>query len=200
MTRARSNVEYVGFCKGSYQFRFIMNKVKIKKKIRFLFIKCEEIYAIIKKISERKREKRYFVENNRIEMEEEIKIEEEVNGKEEVETVEAKLEGLKVNSGGEEHKLQTHWCFWYNSRVRTEKALPYSDKLKNLGINKCPSHTNVLIGEVATVEDFFRFYCYFKRPSEMPKEVDFHFFRKGEIPMWEVTYNYKTFFHFSPTL
>ncbi len=32
-----------------------------------------------------------------------------------------------------EHKLETPWCFWFNSRVRTEKTIPYSEKLKNLG-------------------------------------------------------------------
>ena len=75
------------------------------------------------------------------------------------------------------HRLNETWVFWYLSRVRTEKntSLPFSERLK-------------VLGEVNTVEDFFQYYCYFKRPAEMPKEIDFHFFRKGEVPMWEVMY------------
>ncbi len=85
--------------------------------------------------------------------------------------------GQTASRERKQHKLNERWVFWYLSRVRTEKnnSLPFSERLK-------------VLGEVNSVEEFFQYYCYFKRPAEMPKEIDFHFFRKGEVPMWEVIY------------
>ena len=36
-----------------------------------------------------------------------------------------------------------------------------------------------------TIEHFFNYYVYLKKPSDMPREIDLFFFRHNEIPMWE---------------
>ena len=36
-----------------------------------------------------------------------------------------------------------------------------------------------------TLEEFFSFYCYIKKPSEIPVDHKVIFFRKGELPCWE---------------
>jgi len=41
------------------------------------------------------------------------------------------------------------------------------------------------------VEQFFSYYVYMKKPSEMPRDIDLFFFREGEVPMWEVSMSEK---------
>lgn len=36
-----------------------------------------------------------------------------------------------------------------------------------------------------TLEHFFNYYVHMKKPSEMPREIDIHFFRDNIVPMWE---------------
>lgn len=36
-----------------------------------------------------------------------------------------------------------------------------------------------------TLEHFFNYYVHMKKPSEMPREIDIHFFRDNLVPMWE---------------
>ena len=36
-----------------------------------------------------------------------------------------------------------------------------------------------------TLEHFFNYYVHMKKPSEMPREIDIHFFREDLVPMWE---------------
>ena len=52
-------------------------------------------------------------------------------------------------------------------------TVEYRDRLKNMGL-------------ISSVEQFFEYYVYLKRPSEMAREIDLYFFREGEVPMWEV--------------
>lgn len=42
------------------------------------------------------------------------------------------------------------------------------------------------MGSISTIEQFFQYFVYMKKPSEMPREIDLFFFREGEVPMWEV--------------
>lgn len=55
-----------------------------------------------------------------------------------------------------------------------QKQKTYREQLKPLGL-------------ISSVEHFFNFYVFMKRPSEMPREVDIFFFRNEEVPMWEVS-------------
>ena len=41
------------------------------------------------------------------------------------------------------------------------------------------------------MEQFFSYYVYMKKPSEMPRDIDLFFFREGEVPMWEVSMSEK---------
>jgi len=43
------------------------------------------------------------------------------------------------------------------------------------------------LGQISTIEQFFNYYVYMKKPSEMPREMDLFFFRESEVPMWEVS-------------
>lgn len=36
-----------------------------------------------------------------------------------------------------------------------------------------------------TLEHFFNYYVHMKKPTEMPREIDIHFFRNNLVPMWE---------------
>lgn len=94
-----------------------------------------------------------------------------------------------------QHPLQTKWQFWYVQRQQTifnpvqtseggEDVIPlkkkkfdsYRESLKDLGL-------------ISTVEQFFQYFVYMKKPSEMPREIDLFFFREGEVPMWEESPN-----------
>lgn len=80
-------------------------------------------------------------------------------------------------SGNQVHHLQSDWSFWLFEREQPQKEAKkesYQEKLKN-------------IGTVNSLESFFGMYVYLKRPSEIERKVDLHFFRGGEIPMWEVS-------------
>ena len=54
------------------------------------------------------------------------------------------------------HKLNDNWVFWYAPRGRKAKADAehYDVNLKQMG-------------KFGSVEEFYSFYCYFKRPSEV---------------------------------
>jgi hypothetical protein len=54
----------------------------------------------------------------------------------------------------------------------------YRDRLKDLG-------------SISTIEQFFQYYVYMKKPSEMAREIDLFFFRGGEVPMWEVSIKFQ---------
>ena len=99
------------------------------------------------------------------------------------------------------HRCETPWQFWYYQRQtpfytqqqqqtiegiirvgpqpNVEKAAPlepesYRDQLKPLG-------------KMPTLEHFFNYYVHMKKPTEMPREIDIHFFRNNLVPMWEVS-------------
>ena len=90
------------------------------------------------------------------------------------------------------HPLQTNWKFYYVQRQnlfqplvsqneaddqhqpqKKRQAISYRDRLKDMGT-------------ISTVEQFFQYFVYMKKPQEMPREIDLFFFRENEIPMWEV--------------
>ena len=43
------------------------------------------------------------------------------------------------------------------------------------------------LGKMPTLEHFFNFYVHMKKPAQMPREIDIHFFRDDRVPMWEVS-------------
>jgi translation initiation factor 4E len=74
----------------------------------------------------------------------------------------------------DEHVLQSPWVFWFNNRRKSvaKANFSYSEKL-------------AIIGEVHSIEEFFQYYCYLRKPTELPRNIELKFFRKYEIPMWE---------------
>jgi hypothetical protein len=78
--------------------------------------------------------------------------------------------------------LHTQWHFWCYERPEPQpgpeskvaQVESYKDRLKSLGA-------------IPTLEHFFNFYVFLKKPSEMPKHTDLFLFRAGEMPMWEVS-------------
>ena len=73
------------------------------------------------------------------------------------------------------HKLRCEWTFWYSPRGKNSR--PESNKNYELNLTK--------LGDVTTLEEFFRIYCYIKRPSEVEVDHKIIFFRKGHKPCWE---------------
>ena len=55
--------------------------------------------------------------------------------------------------------------------------MSYRDQLKQIGV-------------IPSIEHFFNYYVFLKKPSDMPKDIDIFFFRNSEVPMWEVSYTF----------
>lgn len=43
-----------------------------------------------------------------------------------------------------------------------------------------------MVGRFATAEQFWSYYCHLVRPCELTGHSDFHLFKDGIKPMWEV--------------
>lgn len=74
-------------------------------------------------------------------------------------------------------KLANEWSFWYSPRGRNSKPSASKDYMTNL------TH----LGDVTTLAEFFSYYCFLKRPAEIPIDHKMIFFRKGHLPTWEVS-------------
>jgi hypothetical protein len=101
------------------------------------------------------------------------------------------------------HPLHSSWQFWYYQRQSPQQYYaqnqPEASKDKPeatepemkpwKGKQKQKTYREQLkpLGLIPSVEHFFNFYVFMKRPSEMPREVDIFFFRNEEVPMWEVS-------------
>jgi hypothetical protein len=82
---------------------------------------------------------------------------------------------LDVPAG--EHKLQYEYCLWFSRRSPGKQASVqnYDQNLK-------------LIGRFASVEQFWALYSHLVRPSDLQSHSDFHLFKAGIKPMWEVSF------------
>jgi len=76
-----------------------------------------------------------------------------------------------------EHKLQYAYCLWFSRRSPGKQASVqnYDQNLK-------------LIGCFASVEQFWALYSHLVRPSDLQSHSDFHLFKVGIKPMWEVSF------------
>ncbi|XP_073479097.1 eukaryotic translation initiation factor 4E type 2-like isoform X1 [Aquarana catesbeiana] len=74
-----------------------------------------------------------------------------------------------------EHPLQYRYTFWYSRRTpsRPASTLNYAENIRPFGT-------------VATVEQFWRVYSHLVRPGDLSGYSDFHLFKEGIKPMWEV--------------
>lgn len=76
-----------------------------------------------------------------------------------------------------EHRLQHPYCLWYSKRTNKLQS-SYSKALQ-------------LVGQVATVEQWWALYCHMVRLQELLPPTDLHLFKKGIQPMWEDPANIK---------
>ena len=86
-------------------------------------------------------------------------------------------ETIKTTKNNVDVSLPNEWSFWYSPRGRN--SLP--DAKTNYEANI--TH----LGDVATVKEFLSFYCYLKKPSDVPVDNKMVVFRKGSLPCWEVS-------------
>ena len=73
------------------------------------------------------------------------------------------------------HKLKSEWTFWHSPRGKNSRP----DANKNYEVNLTK------LGDVSTLEEFFSFYCFLRKPSDVPVDNKLTFFRKGLKPCWE---------------
>ena len=99
------------------------------------------------------------------------------------------------------HRCQTSWQFWYYQRQTpfyTQQQMQTIDGITRVGPQPKPEKASPVesqsfrdqlkpLGKIPTLEHFFNYYVHFKKPTEMPREIDIHFFRDDLVPMWEVS-------------
>lgn len=79
-------------------------------------------------------------------------------------------------AGPDEHQLQYCYSFRFSQRPQggaRQAAEKYEQNVK-------------LVGSFSTVEQFWSYYCYMKRPGDLPSPCDIHLFKVGISPIWEV--------------
>lgn len=73
--------------------------------------------------------------------------------------------------------MQYAYALWYSRRSpgKQTSIQSYDQNLK-------------LVGRFASVEQFWGLYSHLVRPSELTTHTDFHLFKVGIKPMWEVSF------------
>ena len=75
-----------------------------------------------------------------------------------------------------EHRLQSAYCLWYSRKSSGKSHQATFDQ--NLQ----------LIGSFATCEQFWKLFSHLVRPGDLNSHSDFHLFKKGIKPLWEVRF------------
>lgn len=82
----------------------------------------------------------------------------------------------------DDHKLQYTYWLWFSKRSPGKQySQSYDQNLK-------------LVGRFGSVEQFWAIYSHLVRPSEFQSHCDFHLFKSGIKPMWEVNIDYLYYF------
>ena len=80
-----------------------------------------------------------------------------------------------IEIGPNEHPLQFGYALWYTRNpIGKITDSGYAQNLK-------------LVGRFASVEQFWALYSHLSRPSALKSNSDFHLFKNGIKPMWEVS-------------
>jgi len=85
-----------------------------------------------------------------------------------------KNEPRNIEVGTDEHRLQSTYCLWY-SRKPGKSMAHHQSFDQNLR----------LVGQFASIEQFWKLYSHLQRPGEIQPQFDFHLFKQGIKPMWE---------------
>ncbi|XP_031333655.1 eukaryotic translation initiation factor 4E type 2 isoform X1 [Photinus pyralis] len=83
-----------------------------------------------------------------------------------------------------EHRLQHPYCLWFSKR-QTLVRNPQVQATEGYG------QSLRLVGQVATVEQWWGLYIHVVRLHDLPQHTDLHLFKKGIRPMWEDPANSK---------
>ena len=88
-----------------------------------------------------------------------------------------------LQSTSQAHLMQSTWNFWFHQRQ------PFAGEDRERDKPEATSYREQLksIGQIPTIEHFFNYYVFMKKPSEMPRDIDLFFFRDKQMPMWEVS-------------
>lgn len=68
--------------------------------------------------------------------------------------------------------LEKSYSYWLSLSNNNQKTADYGDAIK-------------FVGTFRTVEEFWQFYSYLKKPDELEVNTEYHVFQEGIKPMWE---------------
>ena len=97
-----------------------------------------------------------------------------------------------------EHQLQSPYCLWYSEKIR-KGAQSFDQVIFSFFKNCFHEIFNCfkifflylqnlqLLGSFASCEQFWKIYARLIRPGELTSHSDFHLFKKGIKPLWEVS-------------
>lgn len=89
------------------------------------------------------------------------------------------------------HALHYGWVFWFMHRSPGEKITNYEGAMKKIAtfntVNSCITLVSLGIDFCCLkIEEFWAVYSHLRRPSELPNISDYHLFKEGVRPVWEV--------------
>lgn len=88
------------------------------------------------------------------------------------------------------HVLRYGWVFWFMHRSPGEKITDYEGAMKKIATFKTVSFLFIRntkeITSLQQVEEFWAVYSHLRRPSDLPNISDYHLFKQGVRPVWEV--------------
>ena len=97
------------------------------------------------------------------------------------------------------HVLQNRYCFWYMRRGQAKRTENYEKSIKLIGtfntVRRSLRALAVLLfvddarSAFAQVESFWNIYSHMVRPDDLPNTTDYHLFKEGIKPIWEVRSN-----------
>lgn len=91
------------------------------------------------------------------------------------------------------HALHYGWVFWFMHRSPGEKITNYEAAMKKIatfktvrgGLQKLFFDSFISFAFIQ-VEEFWAVYSHLRRPSDLPNISDYHLFKQGVRPVWEV--------------
>ena len=76
-----------------------------------------------------------------------------------------------------QHRLQSSYCLWHSKKADTKtRPQNFDASLKQ-------------VGKFSSAEQFWSLYCHLERPGNLPPHSDYHLFKEGIKPMWEVRWS-----------
>jgi hypothetical protein len=96
----------------------------------------------------------------------------------------------------QKHPLHYTWVFWFMHRPPGAKITNYESGMKKIASVSSVSqklHAILLLTSMHSntsllkqIEDYWAVYSHLKRPKDLPNISDYHLFKQGVRPVWEV--------------